>query len=87
MAEPELVNMHEAKTHLSKLVARVEAGEEVVIGRGGKPVAKLVPVDPKPKRIPGRLKGRIWFSDDFDDEDPELVRLFEDGPILPADDE
>ena len=63
------VNVHEAKTHLSKLLARVEAGEEVVIARDGKPVAKLVrPDQPPGKREFGQLRGSVlWISPDFDD--------------------
>ena len=70
--------MHEAKSQLSKLVERVEAGEEVVIGRAGKPVARLVPLRPgSADRRPGRLKGQIWMADDFDETDPELIDAFE----------
>jgi prevent-host-death family protein len=56
-----VVKIHEAKTNLSKLIARVEAGEEIVIARGDKPVAKIVPIEamPKKKRVPGAMKG-IW---------------------------
>jgi prevent-host-death family protein len=72
-----IVNIHEAKTHFSKLVERVLAGEEIVIGRAGKPVAKLVPLPPeKPLRKPGAWKGKVWMSDDFDDEDEEINKLF-----------
>lgn len=71
-------NIHEAKTHLSKLLERVENGEEVIIARAGKPIAKLVPVTPaKLPRVPGIWKGKIWMSDDFDDEDPEINAMFE----------
>lgn len=61
------VNMHEAKTHLSRLVEEVAGGEEIVIARAGKPVARLVPVGPTaaPRR-PGLLRGRIFIADDFD---------------------
>ncbi len=61
------VNMHEAKTQLSRLVERVERGEEIVIARGGKPVARLGPVatDLSP-REPGALRGRIQVAEDFD---------------------
>jgi prevent-host-death family protein len=52
-----MVTIHYAKTHLSKLLAKVEQGEEVIIARGDKPVAKLVPLAPKGKRQFGRLKG------------------------------
>lgn len=67
------VNIHEAKTHLSKLLARVEAGEEVIIARAGEPVARLVPLDRRPKRrIPGTLRGQIRIAEDFDAPlDPE----------------
>lgn len=67
------VNIHEAKTHLSRLLMQVEAGEEVVIARNGEPVAKLVAV-PKPakKRVLGLDRGIVFISDDFDDPvDPE----------------
>jgi prevent-host-death family protein len=66
-----IVSVHEAKTHLSRLLQRVEAGEEVVIARGGEPVARLVPVAPKRAREPGRLKGVIKVADDFDAPLPE----------------
>jgi prevent-host-death family protein len=73
-----VVNMHEAKTHLSRLVERVESGEEIIIGRAGKPVARLVPYQEKrtPRR-PGALKGKIWIADDFDDDLPaEILDAF-----------
>jgi prevent-host-death family protein len=59
--EKKVVNVHEAKTQLSRLLQRVEAGEEVIIARGGKPVARLVPLatTAPPQRMPGRLKGKI----------------------------
>lgn len=65
--------MHEAKTHLSRLLQRVEAGEEVVIARGGEPVARIVPVNPALPRKPGRLKGKIVIHEDFDDPLPEAL--------------
>ncbi len=74
------VNIHEAKTQLSKLIEIVEAGTEVVIARAGKPVAKLVPIQPpaKPVRKPGALKGRIRISDDFDKPLPQdIIDAFE----------
>lgn len=58
------VNVHEAKTHLSRLLAQVEAGERILIARAGKPVAALVPIEEKPPRRPGR--DRIVIHDDFD---------------------
>jgi prevent-host-death family protein len=80
----EIVNVHEAKTHLSRLLQRVEAGEEIIIGRAGQPVAQLVPYEPKrKKRRGGQWQGRIWISPDFDAPDPELEKLFYDGEIFP----
>jgi len=73
------VNMHEAKTHLSRLVEQVQDGEEVVIAKAGKPVARLVKVKPDDGRRPrGLLKGRIQIPDDFDDPLPDdILDLFE----------
>ncbi len=69
-------SVHEAKTHLSRLLQEVERGGSVLITRGGKPVAKLVPVSPEPRR-PGRLKGKIRIARDFDAPLPEdLLRRF-----------
>jgi prevent-host-death family protein len=73
-----VVNIHEAKTHFSKLIERVRAGEEIVIAKAGRPVAKLVPIEPKPRRRPlGLDKGKIWMSPDFDAPMPELEKYFE----------
>lgn len=61
------VNIHEAKTHLSKLLQQVALGEEVIIAKAGKPVARLVAIkDRKRKRPLGLAKGEIWVADDFD---------------------
>jgi prevent-host-death family protein len=62
------VNIHEAKTNFSKLVSRVMAGEEIVIAKAGKPVARLVPERPSStaRRIPGIDKGKLRIADDFD---------------------
>jgi prevent-host-death family protein len=61
------VNVHEAKTHFSKILDRVSAGEEIIIAKAGKPVARLVPLEPKGKaRIAGTYTGRIEIADDFD---------------------
>jgi prevent-host-death family protein len=75
----EPVNVHEAKTHLSRLLDRVAAGEEIVIARAGKPVARLVPYEPpKFERKPDVLRGQIWIADDFNDPLPDdIQRLFE----------
>jgi prevent-host-death family protein len=76
------VNIHAAKTNLSSLLEEVEKGEEIVIARAGKPVAKLVPLveQPKRRRQLGLLRGKIWVSPDLSWEpDSELQRLFEEG--------
>ena len=73
----EIVTVTEAKTQLSRLIERVGAGEEIVIRRGRKPVAKIVAYVPERKRrIPGDLKGKIWIREDFDEPDGEIERLF-----------
>ena len=66
-----VVNVHQAKTQLSRLLAQVEAGEEVVIARRGEPVARLVACKPRKKRRPDRLKGKVVIPDDFFDPLPE----------------
>lgn len=74
------VNMHEAKTHLSRLVDRAAAGEEIVIARAGKPVARLVAYAPtSPDRELGLWRGQVWTAPDFDETDDEIVRSFEEG--------
>lgn len=81
----EITNIHEAKTHLSRLVERAAAGEEIVIGKAGKPVARLVPYQPvRAKRKPGAWKGKVRISPSFDKPDPELESLFYEGPLEPA---
>ena len=80
----EVVNVHAAKTNLSRLIERAEAGEEIVIGRAGKPVAKLVPyVQERPNRVFGALKGQIRILPGFDDLDAEIEREFEDSIAKP----
>lgn len=72
------VNIHEAKTHLSRLLHRVAAGEEVVIARSGKPIAKLVPFVVSKQRVGGLDRGKVWIADDFDAPlDSETLALFE----------
>jgi prevent-host-death family protein len=70
------VNIHEAKTHLSRLLAKVEEGEEVIIARSGEPVAKIVPIERTgKKRILGQDAGAVTIADDFDAPlDPETFR-------------
>lgn len=68
------VSIHEAKTHLSRLIARVEAGEEIVLRRGPTPVAKIVAYKPSTaRRVPGALKGQIKLAADFDEPLPEFA--------------
>jgi prevent-host-death family protein len=74
----DVVNIHEAKTHLSRLVERVEAGEEVVIARAGRPVARLIPFRQRTEpRRPGAWRGRVQLASDFDAPDDELLDAFE----------
>jgi antitoxin (DNA-binding transcriptional repressor) of toxin-antitoxin stability system len=65
------VRMHEAKTHLSRLIAAVEKGEEVVIMRGEVAVARLLPMEPRAERQPGRYKGRVYLDQSFFEPLPE----------------
>jgi len=82
----EIVNVHAAKTQLSRLLERAEAGEEIVIGRAGKPIAKLIPYVPaRPKRVFGRLKGQIVVHGDFDADNEEIARSFEESDLFPPD--
>lgn len=85
---PDQVNVYDAKTHLSKLLERVEAGEEIVIARNGRPIARLVPEQrERPRRVPGAWAGKVWIADDFDDMTPEELAEWEDGPIEPPDED
>ncbi|MCG8556513.1 MAG: type II toxin-antitoxin system Phd/YefM family antitoxin [Proteobacteria bacterium] len=68
------VNIHEAKSHLSRLLARVAQGEEVVIARSGRPIARLVPIEAARQRVAGRYAGEGYVADDFD----APLRDFED---------
>jgi prevent-host-death family protein len=78
------VNIHEAKTHLSKLLARIALGEEIVIAKAGTPVAKLVPINGKKREFKfGSAKGEFVVPDDFNDPDPEIEDLFYNGPLFP----
>jgi prevent-host-death family protein len=70
----EIINVHAAKTNLSQLLARVEAGEEVVLARAGHPVARLIPFRPVgAKRRFGGWHGRTWIAQDFDAPLPESI--------------
>lgn len=71
------VNVYEAKTHLSKLLDRVAQGEDVVIARAGRPVARLVPfAEPAQRRVPGAWRGRVRIAADFDSLPAEVAAAF-----------
>ena len=76
-----IVNTHEAKTNLSRLIDEVQKGAEVVIARANRPVARLVPIREKPStRKPGYLKGKVRVAADFDAPlPPDVVNAFEGG--------
>jgi prevent-host-death family protein len=68
------INIHAAKTHLSRLVEDAAQGEEIVIAKAGKPIARLVPLaPPRPQRRLGVLAGKLRVSDDFDDPLPDDI--------------
>jgi prevent-host-death family protein len=71
-------NIHQAKTHLSRLVERAAAGEEIVIAKAGKPMAKLVRYEPEPvvERKPGLWRGRVRIAEDFDHLPEEIAAAF-----------
>jgi prevent-host-death family protein len=75
------IGMHEAKTNLSRLVERAEAGEEIVIQRNGKPVARLTPIDEDATSIGdlyGVWRGKVHIADDFDELPEDIARAFGD---------
>jgi prevent-host-death family protein len=74
--------MHEAKTHLSRLVERAAAGEEVVIAKAGKPMAKLVPYrEERKERQPGIWRGKVVIHDDFDELPADIQAAFDDPEL------
>lgn len=80
------VNIHHAKSNLSSLILKAEAGEEVIIARAGKPVVKLVSIVPPGPQVyePGALKGQLWFVDDDPFAgDEEIAALFENSQLFP----
>lgn len=78
-------NIQEAKTHLSRLVEQAAAGEEIIIAKAGKPMAKLVPyIPPQPTRKGGFLAGKIWVSADCWETDPELTEAMTGTSIEPS---
>lgn len=73
----QIVNIHDAKTNLSKLIEKTKSGEEIIIAKAGKPVAKLMEYKAKAKkRKLGLWKGKVWMPEDFNDEDPEINKRF-----------
>ncbi len=74
------VNMHEAKSQLSKLGRLVWEGEEVVIARAGEPYLRLMPYREPDRRL-GLLKGRIWIADDFDDTPQDVIDSFYESDL------
>jgi prevent-host-death family protein len=78
------VNIHEAKTHLSRLVEQAAEGETIVIAKAGKPMVKIVPLnapEPRPMRRRGFLAGQIMVPDDFDEMGrDEIIAMFEGEP-------
>lgn len=81
MEAAEQYNVHEAKTHLSRILERVATtGQEVVISKAGEPIAKVVPLRPKVRRTGrGSLRGRIRIADDFDELPDDLSEAFGTG--------
>jgi prevent-host-death family protein len=82
----ETFNIHETKTHLSRLLARVQAGEGFIIAKAGKPIAHVIPcpVEPRKPRRPGAWKGRGWMAPDFDQTPPEVIASFYESVIFPV---
>jgi len=71
------VNIHEAKTHLSRLLQEAADGEEIIIAKAGKPIARLVPyTDSTEPRKPGCWRGQVWMADDFDETPQEVIDSF-----------
>ena len=70
------VNVHEAKTNLSKLIDKAEKGEEVIIAKNGVPKVRLVPIKPEGKHWFGMDEGKAWIADDFDELPPDILAAF-----------
>ena len=82
------VNMHEAKSQLSRLGRLAWEGEQIVIAKSGEPYLRLVPYgERKPERKPGALKGQIWIAPDFDETPQEVIDSFYNSKIFPDEDE
>lgn len=73
-----IINVHEAKTHLSRLLEEVLNGAEIILGKSGKPIARLVPYqEERPSRVPGMMKGAIRLAPDFDALPEDILSAFE----------
>ncbi len=84
----DVINIHNAKTNLSKLVEQVLAGQEIIISRSGKPVIKLIPYDAPDVLMPrtfGKWKGTFTLSEDCFAPDPDIETLFNNAPLFPKD--
>jgi prevent-host-death family protein len=83
----ETINIHAAKTNLSKLIERAIKGEDIVISRNGEPLVHLTPYKkeqaPPPRRFGGQWTGKIWYAPDYDQADAEIQKMFEDSEIFP----
>ena len=77
----QITNIHEAKTHLSRLIECVIAGQEIIIGKAGKPVAKLIPYEQnhEPRRPGGSWQGKVRIADDFDELPKDFMAAFRGG--------
>lgn len=83
----EIVNMHEAKTNLSKLAQKVIKGERVIISKNNEPIMELVPYKEEPKRRSfGTLKGQISYTEDCWEPDEEIIKVVEDSKLFPDED-
>lgn len=79
-----IINMHDAKSQLSRLVDQALAGEEVVIARAGEPQVRLVPIKPTDRRrTPGCWAGKLRMAPDFDATPPDVIDAFEQNPVFP----
>lgn len=80
-----VINIHHAKTQLSKLLKRVEAGEEIIIGRAGRPIARLTPYEGNTlePRQPGGWEGKVAIAEEFDTLPDELIDAFYTSRLFP----
>ena len=82
------INIHAAKTHLSRLIERALKGEDIVISRNGEPLVHLIPhseIETKKPRRGGQWTGKIWYAPDYDQADAMIQKMFEESEIFPKD--